>query len=67
MSSVLEFDLRRRANVPAAVATGEAEIIIFPGVRIERIVFDAEIFEPEEPAAPGSGLPFGGPKAVKLS
>lgn len=54
MSSVLEFALRpkdRKAGVPH---TGSAEIIIFPGVRFERLLADDDIFEPA-PRAPQAG------------
>lgn len=55
MSSVLEFALRPRGKTNAPVGEGTAEIIIFPGVRFERIDFDADVFEPDEPQSPGSG------------
>lgn len=57
MASVLEFALRLRDrnNDAAAAAAGGAEIIIFPGVRMERMDFDADIFEPDEPQSPDNG------------
>jgi|JI8StandDraft_1071087.scaffolds.fasta_scaffold867733_1 hypothetical protein len=55
MSSVLEFALRPRDKNSARATEGTAEIIIFPGVRFERLDFDADIFEPDEPQSPGAG------------
>lgn len=56
MSSVLEFALRpkdRKATAPDGVS---AEIIIFPGVRFERLAGDDDdIFEPTEPHSPQAG------------
>jgi hypothetical protein len=65
MSSVLEFVPRPRdASVQTALAGG-AEIVIFPGVRFERIDFDADIFEPDGPTTPDAGQPVNRKRAVK--
>lgn len=55
MSSVLEFALRPRGGQAAALQGGSAEIIIFPGVRFERLCVDEDIFEPNEPQSPQTG------------
>lgn len=54
MSSVLEFALRPR-DKKTMPRGGSAEIIIFPGVRFERLSFDDDIFEPTEPHSPQAG------------
>ncbi len=55
MSSVLEFALRPRDGKSAAPQGGSAEIIIFPGVRFERLNVDEDIFEPTGPQSPQAG------------
>ncbi len=55
MSSVLEFALRPRDRKSALPEGGSAEIIIFPGVRFERLHDDEDIFEPTEPHSPAAG------------
>jgi hypothetical protein len=65
MASVIEFVWRERAPRKDAVAQESAEIIIFPGVRFERIDFDAEIFEPEGPQAPPHGRGVKNQRAAK--
>lgn len=65
MSSVLEFALRPRDKNNARAAEGPAEIIIFPGVRFERIDFDADVFEPDEPQSPGTGHSMTRKRAAK--
>ncbi|NMD06931.1 MAG: hypothetical protein GYA66_03015 [Phyllobacteriaceae bacterium] len=44
---------------------GGAEIIIFPGVRFERLDFDADIFEPDGPHSTGSGHSLTRKRAAK--
>lgn len=39
-SAVIEFPLGRVRPATRASETGDAEVIIFPGVRIERMMFD---------------------------
>jgi hypothetical protein len=65
MSSVLEFALRPRDRIPQRVPEGGAEIIIFPGVRFERLDFDADIFEPDGPHSTGSGHSLTRKRAAK--
>jgi hypothetical protein len=65
MSSVVEFVLRKRAEKEDAGIESSAEIIIFPGVRIERIEFDADVFEPQDPQAPQSGRGLKNQRAAK--
>jgi hypothetical protein len=55
MSSVLEFALRPKDRKAAAPHGGSAEIIIFPGVRFERLCEDEDIFEPTGPQSPHAG------------
>ncbi len=55
MSSVLEFVLRPRGKITARSLEGGAEVIIFPGVRFERLEFADDIFEPDEPQSPETG------------
>lgn len=55
MSLVVEFGRRYREKARAKPSSGTAEIIIFPGVRFERLNIDAEIFEPDEPLSPFGG------------
>jgi hypothetical protein len=55
MSSVLEFAPRPRDKSLRAAVGEDAEIIIFPGVRFERIDFDSDIFEPEMPHPTDAG------------
>jgi len=53
MSSVLEFRLRPRDRKAVLPEGGSAKIIIFPGVRFERLHGeDDDIFEPTEPHSP---------------
>lgn len=40
MSAVIEFPLGRCRPAVQSDASGNAEVIIFPGVRIERVGFD---------------------------
>lgn len=40
MSAVVEFPLNRRPPAARAETSVSAEVIIFPGVRIERLAFD---------------------------
>jgi hypothetical protein len=55
MSSVLEFALRPKDRKTAAPQGSSAEIIIFPGVRFERLCEDEDIFEPAGPNSPHAG------------
>jgi hypothetical protein len=40
MSAVIEFPADRIPRTPRQDITGSAEVIIFPGVRVERLPFD---------------------------
>lgn len=40
MSAVIEFPERRNRKSTQAGNTGSAEVIIFPGVQVERLSFD---------------------------
>ncbi len=65
MSSVLEFALRPRAGKPPLQDGHGAEIIIFPGVRFERLVSeDDDLFEPE-PHSPRAGHGLNRRRAAK--
>lgn len=66
MSSVLEFAPRPRDKRDSAASSVAAEIIIFPGVRFERIDFDANVFEPEAPNPSDAGQPQNRKKAAKF-
>jgi hypothetical protein len=52
MAAVLQFAQRDRGNVSPTLPSGPAEIIIFPGVRFERL--DAAMM-PEDGKPNGSG------------
>lgn len=66
MSSVLEFTLRPRDRKAALPEGGSAEIIIFPGVRFERLQGeDDDIFEPTEPHSPQAGHRLARGRAAK--
>ncbi len=49
MASVVEFQLRDRQPRKKAEGEGAAEIIIFPGVRFERLESEPEMPEPNTP------------------
>jgi len=66
MSSVIEFASRARDKRASSAASGNAEIIIFPGVRFERIDFDDDVFEPEAPSPSDAGQPQNRKKAAKF-
>lgn len=68
MSSVVEFELRMRGPRTELADGASAEIIIFPGVRFERL--DTLVSAPELPTAPvqGAGLNgtrMNGTRAIK--
>ena len=52
MAAILRFAQRDRGNASGTPPTGPAEIIIFPGVRFERLDVDTR---PEDGAPNGSG------------
>jgi hypothetical protein len=52
MTAVLQFAQRDRGNVASTLPSGSAEIIIFPGVRFERLGSDVL---PEDGKPNGSG------------
>jgi hypothetical protein len=55
MSLVLQFEMRARESRVSAVQSGPAEIIIFPGVRFERLDVQATGQEPDTPTTPAAG------------
>ncbi|MBL8790160.1 MAG: hypothetical protein JNM45_06650 [Rhizobiales bacterium] len=66
MSTVLEFTLRLKGKKAALPEGSSAQIIIFPGVRFERLLGeDDDIFEPTEPHSPQAGHRFARGRAAK--
>jgi hypothetical protein len=55
MAAVLQFSQKDKNGRPAAVLSGPAEIIIFPGVRFERLDSTVAQDHPEGGAPNGSG------------
>ncbi len=55
MATVLEFSLKKLDRVPDVFARGPAEIIIFPGVRFERLKDDHKAFVPKNSHRRASG------------
>ena len=55
MAAVLQFARREKNSRPDAILAGPAEIIIFPGVRIERLESSDVQNRPEDGAPNGSG------------
>jgi hypothetical protein len=65
MSTVLEFTVRLRDKKAALPEGNSAEVIIFPGVRFERLHEDDDIFEPTEPHSPQAGHRLARGRAAK--
>jgi hypothetical protein len=65
MPSVIAFTPRPKEKGATSVAAHDADIIIFPGVRMERIEFDSDVFEPDEPNSPSSPNPINRNRAAK--
>lgn len=42
MATILEFRSAVRLSDPAAIPQGQAEVLLFPGVRYERVVTEAQ-------------------------
>lgn len=55
MAAVLQFEQRDKSGRAATVPSGPAEIIIFPGVRFERLETVDVQHHPEDGAPNGSG------------
>jgi hypothetical protein len=55
MAAVLQFQLRDKSGRSAAIPAGPAEIVIFPGVRFERLDSSDMQNHPEDGAPIGSG------------
>jgi hypothetical protein len=55
MAAVLQFEQRDKSGRAATVPSGPAEIIIFPGVRFERLGSTDVQIQPEDGAPNGSG------------
>jgi hypothetical protein len=55
MAAVLQFEQRDKGGRASTVPSGPAEIIIFPGVRFERLDSTDMQIHPEDGAPNGSG------------
>lgn len=55
MATVLEFSLKKLDRAPDVFARGPAEIVIFPGVRFERLKDDHQAFVPKNVQRRASG------------